>query len=151
MKWYFKGGAGVQWAEEQRFCAMGNSVVILMIGGNDIANGMSPMQLADRLTHLAYEMIDIGTQCPHGQLPAAVAICSLWPRSDSVYNAKARQFAAIMERRLHGNSQVTYWLWDYRQPFHNCDGVHLTKHGYTQAIKYLVAVIVWFIHLIERQ
>lgn len=110
-----------------------------MIGGNDLANGMSPQQLADRSHLLAREMIDY-------YRTDTVAITSLWHRSDQSYNRRAREYAAILESRLYGDPQIIFWLWDRRQPWRNCDGVHFITHGYSRAMTYLVALIVWLIH-----
>ena len=62
------------------------------------------------------------------------------------YNTRARQYAGIMERRFSFDPQVTFWLWDRRQAWRNVDGVHFLHHGYRQAIRYLIAFIVWVIN-----
>ena len=98
----------------------------------------SPYQLADRMEHLANRMIATGTQ--------AVAITSLWPRSNTRYNLDARLYAGMMERRLQGNPVTTFWLWDRRQAWRNYDGVHFLYHGYRLAMRYLISLVVWIIH-----
>lgn len=137
--WRCRGGAGIEFAEENVASAQGARIAILMIGGNDIANGMSPRQLADRVSWVATQMVDTyGVD--------AVSITSLWPRRDPGYNARARQYAELMEQRFQGDPQIVFWLWDRRQPWRNYDGVHFYDHGYYRAMTYLVAVIVWTIH-----
>jgi hypothetical protein len=49
VEWLFRGGATVAFAEDNTQQARGHKIVILMIGGNDLDNGMSPHQLADRV------------------------------------------------------------------------------------------------------
>ena len=137
--WFFRGGATVAFAEANTFQARGRKIVILMIGGNDLDNGMSPAQLADRVGSVAWEFI-------RDSQVEAVAITAIWPRRDRVFNARARQYADIMDSRFSGNSQVTFWRWDRRQPRFTIDGVHFTDHGYEVAMKYLTAVIVWVVH-----
>lgn len=136
--WSWRGGAGIEWAEEQVGRTGSYNLVVLMIGGNDLENWCSPYQLADRMEHLANRMIATGTQ--------AVAITSLWPRSNTRYNLDARLYAGMMERRLQGNPVTTFWLWDRRQAWRNYDGVHFLYHGYRLAMRYLISLVVWIIH-----
>ena len=114
-----------------------------MLGGNDLDNGCSEYQLADRVIHVANSMI------LHSYYTEAVIITSLWPRSSQEYNRRARLYAALMERRLSADTQVVFWLWDRRQPWRNTDGTHFTQHGYDVAMRYLVAPIVWAINHIQ--
>ena len=139
VEWLFRGGATVAFAEDNTQQARGHKIVVLMIGGNDLDNGMSPHQLADRVGYLAFRYI----RCAHVD---AVAVTSIWPRRDRTFNARAREYAEIMESRFHGDPQVTFWLWDRRQPMRSEDGVHFTRHGYEVAMTYLMAIIVWVIH-----
>ena len=60
--WSWRGGAGIEWAEEQVGRTGSYNLVVLMIGGNDLENWCSPYQLADRMEHLANRMIATGTQ-----------------------------------------------------------------------------------------
>ena len=57
VEWLWRGGAGVSFAEKYgtRYRARGHRIFILMVGGNNIDNGMSPFQLADRMGRLAYD------------------------------------------------------------------------------------------------
>ena len=90
VEWLWRGGAGVSFAEEYgtRYRARGHRIVILMVGGNDIDNGMSPHQLADRMGRLAYDYAHLrgGPDC--------VIIPSLWPRQDGHYNRQIMHFLA---------------------------------------------------------
>ena len=139
VRWIWQGGAGINWAEQQVGRCAGFRLVILMIGGNDLDVGWcSPYQLADRIGFLADQILQEGAE--------TVVIPSLWPRSNVNYNTRARQYAGIMERRFSFDPQVTFWLWDRRQAWRNVDGVHFLHHGYRQAIRYLIAFIVWVIN-----
>lgn len=139
VRWLHRGGAGIHFIESNLHRVIGSKMVVLLIGGNDIANGISPHQLADRVCHIAFRMVkEFGVE--------TVAVTSLWPRADGIYNRRARCYADIMENRLFGDPQVTFWLWDRRQPWRSCDGAHLTQHGYKRAMTYLVAVVVWLVN-----
>lgn len=135
------GGTGIHFAEAQLWECRGYDIVMFITGGNNIDDGMSPLQLADRLHHLANDMLSIGPGSPQ-----CVVITSLWPRADRRYNTRAREFAEIMEARLFVDPQVTFWLWDRRMPFRTYDGVHLYRYGYRRASIYLAAAIVWVIN-----
>jgi hypothetical protein len=140
IEWLYRGGASIAFAEENVHRAASHRVIVVMLGGNDIDNGMSPLQLADRAGLLAHELLRQGSDVD------AVVITSLWPRQDRHFNARAREYAGIMERRFFGDPQITFWLWDRRQPWRTVDGVHLLRHGYQVAVTYLVAAVVWAIH-----
>lgn len=136
LRWLYQGGAGVAWAEVNRSAVRGCHVVVLMVGGNDLANGLSIGQLADRVHQLAVDMVS-----SHGV--GCVVVTSLWPRRLARYNRQAGDYASLMEQRLSPNGPVIFWRWDRRQPWSTCDGVHLTGHGYWRAATYLVAAVVW--------
>lgn len=138
VRWHWRRGAGIEWAEQQTARASGSQIVVLLVGGNDLDNGISPLQLADRIGHLAQRCLDAGAEL--------VAIPSLWPRSCSRYNAAARRYAALMERRFYGHPEISFWLWDRRQSWRNQDGVHFSPHGYRVALRYMVAIAVWLIN-----
>ena len=72
-----------------------------MVGKNDLTNGLSVGQLANRVEDLANDIIGAGVQ--------AVIITSLWPRTNTEYNTSAREYAAVTERCLQGNLLVTSW------------------------------------------
>lgn len=139
VEWRHRGGAGIHYIETNIHQVAGIKMVVLVVGGNDISNGISPHQLADRICFVAFKMVrEYGVE--------TVAITSLWPRACRVYNNRARRYAEIMEQRLFGDPQVTFWLWDRRQPWRSCDGTHLSRHGYRRAMTYLVAVVVWLVN-----
>ena len=143
LTWRFLPGGYIEFAEYNIRAAFCHQIVVLMLGGNDLDNGCSEYQLADRVIHVANSMI------LHSYYTEAVIITSLWPRSSQEYNRRARLYAALMERRLSADTQVVFWLWDRRQPWRNTDGTHFTQHGYDVAMRYLVAPIVWAINHIQ--
>ena len=56
---------------------------------------------------------------------------------------KIKELEEIKCKKLYDNPQITYWRWDRRQPWRTVDRVHLTYRGYSKAIKYLMAKILW--------
>lgn len=137
--WLYQGGAGISYAEQQSHNTRGYRMVILMVGSNDLANGLSPQQLADRVSHWAASIIQQYNV-------ETVVLTSPWPRANKAYNTSLRQYVSIMERRFFGNPEITYWLWDRRQPTRTYDGVHLEQGGYKKAVIYLIAAIIWVIN-----
>ena len=109
-----------------------------MLGGNDIANGMSPEELAARVRRVADQMVQEGPDC--------VIVPSIWPRQDGVFNDRIRRYADVMEGRYFGDPLLTFWRWDNRQSWRTYDGIHLMQRGYIRAVKTLVAMIVWGIN-----
>lgn len=139
VRWLWRGGAGIEWAEQQIEQAVRARIIILFIGGNDLANGWcSPLQLADRMGRLAQDFLNAGAEL--------VVIPSLWPRSNAVYNSAARGYATLMEASFYGHPEISFWLWDRRQSWLNYDGIHFAPHGYELAIRYLVAIVIWVIN-----
>lgn len=57
-------GTGLHFAEEQVCEARGFDIKIMITGGNNIDNGMSPLQLADRLHHLANDLLSTNPGSP---------------------------------------------------------------------------------------
>ena len=135
--WLHQGGAGVSFAERNIRRARGYLIVIIMLGGNDIANGMSPEQLADRMNQVANDILDEGPHC--------VIIPSLWPRQNKIFN-NHRSYADRMEERYFMDPVITFWRWDVRQTWSTYDGVHLERRGYERAVRTIVAMIVWAIN-----
>ena len=136
--WIYRGGAGIDFGERCVQDVRGYTLVILMLGGNDIANGMSPHQLMDRIGSLTSIMLQQGPDC--------IIVPSLWPRQDGIYNNLIRQYADLLESRHFMDPGVTFWRWDNRQPWRTIDGVHLLDHGYERATRTLIAMIVWTIN-----
>ena len=138
VRWNWRGGAGISWAEQQVGHCAGFQLVVIMIGGNDLANGCTAAELAERMGRLAQQILREGAEL--------VVIPSLWPRSNVSYNALARQYASIMENSYSYDPRITFWLWDRRQAWRNYDGVHFLPHGYQQAMRYLIAMAVWVLN-----
>ena len=138
IEWLHRGGAGITFAETNTHRARGHLLVVLMLGGNDIANGMSPEELSERIRRVVDRLLQEGPHC--------VIVPSIWPRQDGSFNNQIRKYADIMESRHHSNPVLTFWRWDNRQSWRTYDGVHLQQRGYERAIRTLVAMIVWAIH-----
>ena len=136
--WWHKGGAGISYAEECLPYIRGYKVIIVMLGGNDIDNGMSPAQLQQRVAWITNEMLKRGPDC--------VIVPSIWPRQNFFFNNTIRYYADVMERQYFGDPSVTFWRWDNRQSWKTYDGVHLPLAGYERAIRTIVSMIVWAIN-----
>jgi lysophospholipase L1-like esterase len=137
--WAFRGGATTKFAEEQVDKADGHQVVVIMLGGNDLANGMPVDTLVERLHALAYSYL----RKPQVK---CVVLPSVWPRGDEAFNRKAATLSEQLEIKYRGHPSITYWQWDKRQSWRNSDGVHLLDNGYRRAVRYLSSAILWAIH-----
>ena len=80
MDWRGRGGAGIRFVEENIEQTSKAKMVILMIGGNDIDNGMPVLKLVDRLEKVAKAILREGLE--------VVGIASIWPRQDTRFNKK---------------------------------------------------------------
>ena len=138
IKWVHRGGADITFAESNVHRARGHQLVIVMLGGNDIANGTSPEDLATQTGRLVDNL--------HLQGPDNVIVPSIWPRQSRSFNDRIMRYADIMESRHYRDPVLTFWRWDNRQPWRTYDGVHLLRRGYERATRTLVAMIVWAIN-----
>ena len=127
----FLPGGYIDFAEDNIRAAFGHQIVVLMLRGNVSRKG------------------DPGDKLLHSYYTEVVVITSLWPMSSQEYNRWARLYAALMERRLSADTQVVFWLWEFRQPWRNTESTHITQQGYDVAMRYLVAPIVWAINHIQ--
>ena len=41
--------------------------------------------------------------------PEVVGLASIWPRQKTRFNKKIKELEKIMNERLYGNPQITYW------------------------------------------
>ena len=96
MDWRGRGGAGIRFVEENIEQISKANMVILMISGNDIDNGM-----VDRLQKVAKAILREG--------PEVVGIASIWPRQDTRFNKKIKELEEIMYEKLYDSPQITYW------------------------------------------
>ena len=138
VEWLHRGGAGISLAEQNISRVSHYSLVILMLGGNDLANGMTTQELADRVNRVATEMLQKGPDC--------IIVPSIWPRWDDAFNVRVRKYADFMDNRHMRDPGLVFWRYDNRQSWRTYDGIHLLPKGYERATRTLVSMIVWTIH-----
>ena len=140
VEWWHRGGAVLADAERiSHQTIQDHRVVVLMVGGNDLANGTSPDSILRRWHELAKRWLGLrGVR--------TVVLPMVWPRGGGLFNRRARSLSERLQARYQGRRDIVYWEWDRRQPWKTVDGVHLSRRGYRRALRYLVAVVVWTIH-----
>lgn len=136
------GGSGSEFVLSNAWRADGYRVVIVMTGGNDLANGHS-------LPHIIRQYQLIADSLLSRRGVEAVIFPSIWPRRDNRFNGGATQLADCIQHLFRNNSRVALWRWDRRQPFRTYDGVHLTQNGYRRAMRYLVPIILWAVYNLQ--
>lgn len=114
-------------------------MVVLMVGGNEIANGMTATSLIRDYEHLASALFNLGVK--------EVAITSIWPRANRMFNRTATRVAEQMMSKYDRlrTTGLVFWAWDRRQPMRTCDGVHLTRHGYMRAVRTVMSLCCWLL------
>lgn len=132
------GGATTSTLMNRIETARGYDIVCLMVGGNDVSNGISANSLVQSYEELATTLWNLGIR--------TVVFASMWPRADRSFNRMIGRVSQIMENRYMGHRRIVFWKWDRRQPMRTYDGVHLTVHGYKKACVYLVSLLVWVLH-----
>jgi lysophospholipase L1-like esterase len=133
----FKGGAHLNFIEDNLEQLRGFDVVVVMAGGNDLSSGASEGYFEALYSRIYRGALRVGVR--------AVVFTSIWPRQDSRFNSKARSISRRMERKYEDHPYVVFWQWDRRQTFRTYDGVHLPVNGYRRAILYLTSPIMWTI------
>lgn len=133
------GGTGTSFVLQNAHLACGFNIVIIMTGGNDLANGKS-------IAHILGEYQRIADSYLEWRDVEAVLFTSIWPRQNRIFNRKAREILQEMDRRYYRHPFITAWAWDRRQPFKTYDGVHLQGRGYQRAATYLVPAILWAVY-----
>lgn len=129
------GGATIPTLVNRSDAVVGFHVVCIMIGGNDLANGISLHSVIQGYEYLAQIVINRGVE--------TVLFTSIWPRNNRWFNHTCRRLADIMHDRYLRHRRIVYWIWDRRQPMALCDGVHLTIHGYRRGVLYLLSALLW--------
>ena len=126
-----RGGAQLNFVEENLYRAYGCDILIVMAGGNELEHASLGYYetVYERIVQNAREN---GIQ--------AIVFPSLWPRAQSNYNRKALQVAERMDEKYWLHPYVISWMWDKRQPMRTIDGVHLHPSGYKKAMRYLIAL-----------
>lgn len=137
LDWECRGGAVIDTIYDRRALARGYDIVLLMVGGNDLANGADVRTVCHGLSDLADRILAQGV--------GTVVITALWPRRNRRYNHRARLITERLGRRYEGDRQVVFWRTDKRLPRRLVDGVHLYPGGYFKAARYLLSAILWTI------
>lgn len=136
-----RGGTGLQYIKDNIEQARGFDMLLVMTGGNDVANGKPFSFFQKKYSEITAEARHRGVR--------AIVFSSIWPRKDTNFNNCIRQ---LNDRSPHNansldavarNNGAVFWDWDRRQPLQTFDGVHLKRRGYQRSIVYLVAAIVW--------
>ena len=78
-------GVGIQYGIDRTEEAQSRDIVIIMLGGNDLANGMSISTVIRQLEDLANGLLRHGAQ--------HVVITAIWTRQNRLFNDRARQVA----------------------------------------------------------
>ena len=87
-----------------------------MLGGNEIANGMSPEKLADRVNKVTNKMLQ-------GNLTASSS--HFYGPGNRLYNNPIKSYADLTDERYFMDLVITFWRWAVRQTCSTNDGVHL--------------------------
>lgn len=138
ISFYYRGGAGLRFIEENMEVARGYDLLVVMAGGNDLDNGASYTSMVamyDRIVRKAME-----------KNIRAVAITSVWPRSNRAFNQRARYLSERLDVHYATRDQVMFWMWDRRQRYRTIDGVHLLRKAYKKAVSYLLGVVLWCVN-----
>ena len=112
-----RGAAGIQFGMDRSKDARGYDIVIVMLGGNDIANGASSYNVSRRLVDLADELLERGVQ--------HMVITTIWPRASKSFNRTAREVSEYLLRIYRDHHDITCWAQDRRLPMTVVDGTHL--------------------------
>ena len=100
------GGAGIRDARLiDPEWLRGHDIVILLVGGNDLASGESVGEVAAGLNALA-------EWCLQLQGVRRVIIPMTWPRQDTRFNRHARGLAERLQARYFRHPQIVFWTWD---------------------------------------
>lgn len=138
LEFIHRGGSGTNFVLQNTHRARGFDIVIVMAGGNDIANGASMDFIKSQFRLIAKNLLNTGVK--------SVIFTSIWPRKDTAFNRKIRILNNNIKLEYEGNPRVTGWNWDRRQSFKTYDTVHLEKRGYKKGFKYLVSAILWAVY-----
>lgn len=135
LNFLYKGGAHLHDVEEKFDDLPVADLLVLMVGGNDVADGATDSYVEASYERVLRRALDRGFK--------AVTMTSLWPRFNGRYNEKIFRLNSTLFEKYDKCSNARYWLWDERQPFKTTeDRVHLEKKGYRKAAFYLIGAIV---------
>ena len=130
-----QGGTGLEYVRQNINMATGFDMLVVMTGGNDVANGKDETFLEYQYGEIAMRAHYIGVQ--------EVVFTSIWPRKDRGFNDYIKELNSSKLKKYAVEYGAIFWLWDKRQPFFTEDGVHLSRRGYQRAVEYLTSAILW--------
>lgn len=132
---YATGGAKVSQNYLERYFAPAD-IGIIMLGSNDLDDGMPANELLMRLVDRANRFLYTGT-FKH------VIIMGLWPRNSRIFNNRARYFNSL-GWNLYGNAGITFWQWSRKLTVRLCaDGVHGFPNVYRRAVRFVLSAVLW--------
>ena len=109
---------------------------ILMIGSNDIDDGLSAYELLLKLVEYAYRFVYSGTY-------KHVIIMGLWPRNNRHFN-NVTQYFNHLGWQLWGTAGITFWQWSKKLTVRlGDDGVHGVPNVYRRAPRFVLSGIMW--------
>ena len=132
----YRGGTGIQFGMNNVTEARAYDIVVIMLGGNDIANGASIHNITRRLEDLANALI---------RSVRHVIITSIWPRQNRSFNSTAQQITEYLLQRYRNHRDITFWTQDRRLSMALIDGTHLRPRAYQRAAMYILSPILWTI------
>jgi lysophospholipase L1-like esterase len=135
--WVCRGGTGLEFVEKTIPQTRNFHLVVILSGGNDMANGVPPPVVADKLMYLSNRILQEGVR--------NVCIGSIWPRSNRPFNKMCARLGDDLYRSLYQDPSITFWQWDRRLAYKNYDGVHLYHSGYRNAAHHLASMILWLL------
>lgn len=135
ISFYHRGGARLDFVERNLDHAIGCDMLVIMVGGNDLASGIPQNSLVAAYDRITRRALELGIR--------AVVITSVWPRRDYRFNQRAMHLSQALYDHYLPVERVMFWHWDRRQSFKTYDGVHLEQKGYKKAVTYLLAAILW--------
>ena len=138
-----RGGAELHFILQNLDQARGFDILIIMAGGNDLANGAQLPYYSTYYNYIEEKARELNI--------SQVIITSLWPRHNPAYNAMARQHFEYWSDFYNQHNLIAFWSWDRRQSYRTYDGIHLEQRGYEKAIRYLIAPILWAVKRLERR
>lgn len=117
ISYLFRGGAHLNFVEDHSAQARGFDILIVMVGGNDLASGASSTYFRACYHRIVVSALNLGVK--------SVIFPSIWPRQSVEFNRRARQHSVWMNEQYDQHPLVIFWQWDRRKPSQTYDSVHL--------------------------
>ena len=137
-----RGGARTNYLEvpanQQQY-----DVIILVIGSNNLGDGIAPSSVYASLKGYANQ---------YTRFAVKVVIMTVFPRHCTRYMNSLTELNDLITR--HSNNTIVGWRWSKKFDRHmilRSDGVHLTDKAYKKACKYLVSPVMLFFKPSSKQ